>query len=94
MAEYVKSLAIPEALVVVTERPAEGILVYTLATPPNDTSTLDFSARPSMNISTDEVTLSIGPDSISQVRTVSRQEILLAMLQHGRPEQVPPVLIW
>lgn len=84
MAEYVKSLAIPEALVVVTERPAEGVLVYTLATPPHDTSTLDFSARPSMNISTEEVTLSVGPDSTSQVRTVSRQEILLALLQHGR----------
>ena len=84
MAEYVKSLAIPEALVVVTERPAEGVLVYTLATPPHDTSTLDFSARPSMNVSTDEVTLSVGPDSTSQVRTVSRQEILLALLQHGR----------
>jgi hypothetical protein len=84
MAEYLKSLAIPEALVVVTERPAEGVLVYTLATPPRDTSTLDFSTRPSMNISTDEVTLSVGPDSTSQVRTVSRQEILLALLQHGR----------
>jgi len=84
MAEYLKSLAIPEALVVVTERPADGVLVYTLATPPRDTSTLDFSALPAMNISTEEVTLSVGPDSTSQVRTVSRQEILLALLQHGR----------
>jgi hypothetical protein len=84
MAEYVKSLDIPEGLVVVTERPAEGVLVYTLATPPHNTSTLDFSALPSMNISTDEVTLSVSPDSTSRVRTVSRQEILLALLQHGR----------
>jgi hypothetical protein len=44
------------------KRPAEGVLVYTLATPSHDTSTLDFSARPSMNISTDEVTLSVGPE--------------------------------
>jgi Protein-glutamine gamma-glutamyltransferase len=84
MAEYLKSLALPEALVVVTERPADGVLVYTLATPPRDTSTLDFSARSAMNISTEEVTLSVGSDSTSQVRTVSRQEILLALLQHGR----------
>ena len=84
MAEYMKSLAIPETLVVVTERPAEGVLVYTLATPPQETSTLDFSAKPSMNISTDNVTLSVGPDSTSQVQTVSQKEILLALLQHGR----------
>jgi hypothetical protein len=84
MAEYLKSLAIPEALVVVTERPAEGVLVYTLATPAHDTSTLDFSSLPTMNISTDEVTLPVGPDSTSRVATVSRKEILLALLQHGR----------
>lgn len=84
MAEYLNSLAIPESLVVVTERPVEGALVYTLATPPHDTSTLDLSARPEMNIGTDEVTLPVGPESTSQVRTVSRQEILLALLQHGR----------
>jgi hypothetical protein len=84
MAEYMKSLAIPETLVVVTERPAEGVLVYTLATPSHETSTLDFSARPLMNISTDNVTLSVGPDSTSQVQTVSQKEILLALLQHGR----------
>ena len=84
MAEYMKSLAIPETLVVVTERPAEGVLVYTLATPSHETSTLDFSASPLMNISTDNVTLSVGPDSTSQVQTVSQKEILLALLQHGR----------
>ena len=84
MAEYLKSLAIPEAQVVVTERPADGVLIYTLATPPYDATTLDFFTRPAMNISTDEVTLSVGPKSTSQVRTVSRQEILLALLQHGR----------
>ena len=84
MAEYLKSLAIPEALVVVTERPAEGVLVYTLATPAHDTSTLDFSERLTMNILTDEVTLPVGPDSTSRVATVSQKEILLALLQHGR----------
>ena len=61
MAEYLKSLAIPEALVVVTERPAEGVLVYTLATPAHDTSTFNLSERPTMNILTDEVTLPIRP---------------------------------
>jgi hypothetical protein len=84
MAAYLRSLGIPEDLVVVTERPAEGVLVYTLATPAQDTSTLDFSSRPSLNISTDDVTLPLGSDAEAQVRTVSRQEILLALLQHGR----------
>jgi hypothetical protein len=84
MAAYLKSLAIPDTLVVVSERPADGALVYTLATSASDTSTVDLSSRPLMNISTDEVILPVEPASTLQVSTVSRQEILLALLQHGR----------
>ena len=84
MAEYLKSLAIPEELVVVTERPADGVLVYQLATSSRDTSTLDLYARLSMNVATDEVPLPVGGEATAKVQTVSRQEILLALLQHGR----------
>jgi hypothetical protein len=84
MAAYLQSLAIPEDRVVLAERPAQGVLVYTLATPAHDTSTLDLAARPTMSVSADQVTLPTGPTSALAVATVSQKEIVLALLQHGR----------
>ena len=84
MAAYLKTLAIPEDLVVLSERPAQGVLVYTLATPAHDTSTLDLANREAMGISGGQVTLPSGSASAAQIATVSQKEILLALLQHGR----------
>lgn len=83
MADYLKSLDIPEEAVLLRERPAQGVLVYTLGTPAPETSTLDLASRPAMGI-TDQVSLPLGGSSAAQVMTVSRKEIVLALLQHGR----------
>jgi hypothetical protein len=56
MGDYLKSLDIPEEAVSLRERPAQGVLVYTLATPAQETSTLDLATRPAMGI-TDQVSL-------------------------------------
>jgi len=87
MSAYLRSLEITDELVVLTERPAEGVLVYTLATPADDTSTLDFGDRPAMNLSPERLVLvpgSVGDSPSPTVSTVSRKEILLALMQHGR----------
>jgi hypothetical protein len=84
MAAYLTSLAIPEHLVARTERSAQGVLVYTLATPAPDTSTLDLASRPALDIARSQVSVPNGLGKISQVTTVSQKEILLALLQHGR----------
>jgi hypothetical protein len=83
MAGYLKSLGIVENVVTLDERAAQGVLVYTLATPATETSTLDLAARPELAIASEKVTLSSGSDALS-VLTVSQKEVLLALLQHGR----------
>jgi len=82
MASYLKAMAIPAGLVVTRERPAQGVLVYTLATPANDTSTLDLASRIGVDISAERIGQAL--DSAQATTTVSRKEIVLAMLQHGR----------
>jgi hypothetical protein len=84
MAAYFKSLEIPEDLIELSDRSAQGTLVYTLATPPNDVSTLDLAARPDMRIVAEHIDLRIDASTTASIKTVSRKEVVLAILQHGR----------
>jgi hypothetical protein len=85
MAVYFRSLGISPGLVSASDRGNRGLL-FTLATAADDVSTLDLASRPEMGIGSEEVRLtgtgSGGP--AAEVATVSRKEILLALLQHGR----------
>ena len=76
------SLGITPDLIASVERP--GALVYTLTTPEGDTSTVDFAERETWGIAPEPVTLSVPGGAPATVKTVSRKEILLALLQHGR----------
>jgi hypothetical protein len=87
MDAYLRALGIPPWQVVKRD-PGDGRLVYTLATPETDTDTLDLAQRKAYRIRAARVRLP-GPDGeIRAVRTVSRKEILLALLQHGRLTQL------
>lgn len=84
MRTYLRELRIDPALLMVRVRPSQGALTYSLATPSDDTATLDLSQRPSLHIGTALVRLPTQTGRFRQVRTVSQKEILLALLQHGR----------
>jgi hypothetical protein len=83
MAAYLPS-GIGAELVVHKADRAHGIAVYTLNTPGDDTDTLDLRYRPELRIQDDTVSLPAGHGKAKKVVTVSRKEILLALLQHGR----------
>ena len=83
MAAYLHELGIGKHLVVKSE-PAGGTLVYTLATPAADTDTLSFKSRAEYRIKDELVRLPAKNGKTRVVSTVSKKEILLALLQHGR----------
>ena len=83
MAAYLRELGVSRRLVVETE-PADGTLVYALATPEADTDTLSLKDRTGYRIKDEFVRLPAKGGKTRAVRTVSRKEILLALLQHGR----------
>ncbi len=62
---------------------AAGTLSFVLATPDADFVTLDFYRRAQFGVKAGMVRLP-GPHGMRRVRTVSQQEILLALMQHGR----------
>jgi len=82
--EYLQSLGIAVAQVVQTVDAQAGVLTLALTTPPNDTRTLDFILRPEFSLSTERVRLPASKGKTRVLRTVSRKEIMLALLQHGR----------
>lgn len=84
MARYLRELTIPEALYRVTTDPLSGTVTYTLATQDIDRNTLDFHARPAFDIGTEVFLLPQRDRPAIQVRTVSRKEIALTLMQHGR----------
>ncbi len=55
-----------------------------LSTPATDTNTLDFYQRENFKIQDDIVYLPVGKNLFREVSTVSKKEIFMAMLQHGR----------
>lgn len=83
MAAYLSALGIAPELVVNRMDRANGIAVYTLNTPADDTDTLTLRLRPELKIQDDTVSLPARRGK-RKVTTVSKKEILLALLQHGR----------
>jgi len=86
MPAYLAELDIPPNLVQHMSLP-QGELIstsYALSTPMNDQSTLDFARRAAFKLHDDTVRLPSGSRAHRTVHTVSRKEILLALLQHGQ----------
>jgi Protein-glutamine gamma-glutamyltransferase len=85
VAGYLQALKIPSDEVVQTGDEEAGVLTLALTTPADDTLTLDLYTRPEYALSTEQVRLpSSTKGKMRLVNTVSRKEIMLAMLQHGR----------
>lgn len=84
MEAYLASLGITPALVVKKVDRTNGVMVYTLNTPKEDSSTLNLKDRPELQIQDDIVSLPTKHGKEEKVQTVSKKEILLALLQHGR----------
>ncbi len=79
-----KKLFINKKVMVAKASFDEGKLTYTLATPIEKANTLDFQHRPEFWLYDEQVKL-YGPDyKKKSVATVSKKEILLALMQHGR----------
>lgn len=87
MDAYLASLEIAPDLVVKKMQPDKGRLIYTLNTPPDDTNTLDFTKRPEFKLAEELVNLPQQDGSSKIIYTVSKKEIVLALLQHGRLTQ-------
>jgi hypothetical protein len=84
MGAYFSRLGIPAGLIVKKSDRENGVLLYTLDTPADDVNTLDFKDRPALHIHDDVVMLPARRGHYKKIHTVSRKEILLALLQHGR----------
>lgn len=84
MGKLLDDLLIDRKLVEVRKDAWTTSITYTLATPANDTSTLDFMHRPDYWVTESAVRIA-GPNARPRLRhTVSQKEILLALMQHGR----------
>lgn len=81
---YLEELAIKPEWVSSHLDATTGNLTYTLTTPVDDTNTLDFSKRALYAVPPEVVRIPTGPKRTRPVITVSRKEIALALLQHGR----------
>lgn len=84
MATYSASLGIAPDLVVTRTDQTNGTLVFTLNTPKDDFDTLRLRDRPEFAIRDRIVRLPAKNEEMRRVVTVSKKEILLALLQHGR----------
>lgn len=84
MTRYLAELQIDPALYSVHRDEALGILRYTLNTPAEDRSTLDFVERAAFAIPLHHTRLPAGGGKFREVSTVSPKEIMLALMQHGR----------
>ena len=83
MRTYFRELGISTKLVSQV-MPDKASLIYTLNTAPLDTNTLDFRLRKEYRIKDDILRLPIKSGGSRAVKTVSKKEILLTLLQHGR----------
>jgi hypothetical protein len=82
MAVYLAELGIDRRFIaVVTD---EHSASYVLTTPPDDVTTLDFFDRPEFSLEDAIVALPMDEGKFRHVSTVSKKEIMLALLQHGR----------
>jgi hypothetical protein len=88
MRDYLEQSGIPQAWVLA--RIHGGGAVFTLNTPPDDTATLDFVRRRGMDL--EDAVIHLPAEAAGKpraVHTVSRKEIVLALLQHGRMTELP-----
>lgn len=83
MDAFLEELAIPADQVSKTSSASGTQLNYRLRTPEHDTSTLDLVDRPEYALASEAISLP-AVRGMRVVHTVSRKEILLALLQHGR----------
>ncbi|MEX8191614.1 hypothetical protein [Comamonas guangdongensis] len=84
MLEYLGKLDIDPALVTQSEQQDTGAVAYALATPADDTDTLDLVRRVEYKVPLESVQLPVRGGKLRKVATVSKKEILLSVLQHGR----------
>lgn len=84
MKTYLAFLGIAPSLVVERMDRTSGVLVFTLNTSKDDFDTLRLSDRPEFSIRDSIVHLPAKNGGMRKVVTVSKKEILLALLQHGR----------
>ncbi|MDO8932249.1 MAG: hypothetical protein Q7U97_07650 [Rhodocyclaceae bacterium] len=84
MVRYLVELEIPSELYTVSLEAAAGKLRFTLATPPDDTNTLDFNDRPEFGIPLHIDWMPTDTDELRNILTVTDKEIVLALMQHGR----------
>lgn len=84
MPGYLRTLGITSRFVATRRDEAAGTLTYTLTTPNDDVTTLDFFDRPEFRLADAAVRLPLKNGKTRTVRTASAKEIMLALLQHGR----------
>jgi hypothetical protein len=77
-------LGIDPSLVETKLNASRRSLEYVLKTPSEDTSTVDFSKRAQFKLSDELIKLPLEDGSVKEVSAVSKKEILLAIMQHGR----------
>ncbi|MBI2734884.1 MAG: hypothetical protein HYX44_16725, partial [Aquabacterium sp.] len=84
MSRYLAELGIAPTLYERTLDAQTGQLTYALRTPADDHNTLDLFKRPAFDVGQDTVLLPQAGKPAVAVQTVSRKEIMLALMQHGR----------
>lgn len=84
MTAYLSELGIAPAYIAVQLERAHGTATYTLTTPADDVTTLDFFDRPEFQLQDAVIALPLNNGKKRKVKTASHKEILLALLQHGR----------
>lgn len=82
MSKLLTRLQVAEHLVTVSLDATQAR--YALSTPEADTSTVYLRFRPEMGVSDETIQLPTRGGRLREVSVVSRKEILLALLQHGR----------
>jgi hypothetical protein len=84
MKSYLASLGISPRLIEKKTDQTNGTLVFTLNTPKDDFDTLRLKDRPEFAIRDQIIRLPAKNGKTRKVATVSKKEIVLALLQHGR----------
>jgi len=84
MLAYLTQLGIAPTLVNHAFLANADSLIFQLATPPEDPSTVDLRFRPEMEINDQLISLPSRHGNPTTVLTVSEKEIVLSLMQHGR----------
>lgn len=81
---YFKEIGLKEDWIKVTRDPLHQNLNYVLGTDTNDVATINLHERKEYSIQNELVDMPTSSGKTEKVATVSKKEIVLAMLQHGR----------